>query len=1004
MKDILKLQPSQAAIVEILNFIETKTLTVLEHQTVFIHLMETYFQLEAYPTIVTEATTYHERISNDKENPKLERLYELIYLSAMQLEKYDLAYAYIQYRKNILPINQRYLADLNLVDFKRQTNQSYIKDIENLIKDTIPDHIKLDLLKQLLVLYLNQKQANKAITLMDELRKLDHEQSYIPLYLKTLLQLKLYSEAKQVASQFRAHKLYDMDAFLTLLHVYIHEDDSHRLAILDADFNEKLELQSIEFRKEAYDLFIAYYEKIKNKYQLDNYTKKLKLLQRELKKLKKLEPVSEDINETKIIVTDHQILKKPAVVEVKENIYHMDALIELFSYAHQIHNNKNYREYLRLFFMRVEHYVDALDFIIFTKENDMLYHYKKERLYDKQLLPQTYYDTLIHEVVLDGQERFGVPQSFKYDKNILTGKPFDKSVGYIYSFALFDLGVFMVYLKDEVKDPGTYFDLFKGLSSIIYASLKDEEKNAELRADNTFLKQILESNLVNLRLMEPHQSTYNIPSQKLLNVDSHLPFELFLRNLGVHEVKNYEQTIQRLFEKSGSMDVVTYVYLDKQIREKLISIAKGEDIFIISLFEDITHIYDERSRLIEEATVDFETSLQNLNALNKHFETYIKDKGSFLLISFNESILPIYGSDVTRQFFKEFGQRSQKFFDDGTVYRYSTYQLFVYIPVNDIRSVTKRLKAYVKYLNEHQSVVISYEQFEPKVAVIRYPVVTEEKLPSKIYRYLELSLDYLRRKNPDNPFIFYEHSIYENEVFEQQVINYLNQAIETNQLSLAFEQIIDLERNVIWQYESDLILENIAVDSKYLHAIAKKRNRLEALEHHHIKMVCEFLHTLEKETSKLIKITIPVSKETFSDVGFNPYVFGLFHTFQIPFEFIRFKVKGEHLKVNQHLNQLTELIERGVGLDTTSVDSALSYPFNAVHLDFKGNHNKWHQYIQSMNQLFNMHQMACIIRDVKTNEQKEALQSLGIKYIQGDMYKPITADRLFIKIKGNVEK
>lgn len=35
-------------------------------------------------------------------------------------------------------------------------------------------------------------------------------------------------------------------------------------------------------------------------------------------------------------------------------------------------------------------------------------------------------------------------------KNILIGKLYDESVGYIYSFVFYDLGVFMVYLKDEI--------------------------------------------------------------------------------------------------------------------------------------------------------------------------------------------------------------------------------------------------------------------------------------------------------------------------------------------------------------------------------------------------------------------------------------------------------------------------------------------------------------------------------------------------------------------------
>ena len=1001
MKDILKLQPSQESVAEILNFIEHKTLTVLEHQTVFIHLMKTYYALKAYPIVLNEGIAYHEKLIQQNQNTELEVLYELIYLSALSLEKYDIAYAYIQYRREVLPVNKRYLADLNLVEFKKVTHQNYTEDIERLLQDTLPNDIKLSLLKDLLVNYLNQNEPNKAITLMAELKRLDYEQSYIPLYLKTLLQLNQYTEAKLIANQYRQDKRHEMSAFMTLLEVYVHEKDSHRLAILDGDFSEKIELESPEFRLKAYELFMNFYEEIKNKFLYDNYAKKLKNLQKELKKQKKNESVIDEKKDSGIKVTDHQVSITPKVLEIKENIYHMDALIELFGYAHQIHDNKHYREYLRLFFMRVSEVVDATDFIVFTSKDDMLYHYKKERLYDKELIPQSYYDTIIHDVLKDGQERFGTPKSFMDSKNILTGKPYDESVGYIYSFALYDLGAFMVYLKDEIQDPGTFFDLFKGISTIIYGSLKDEEKIGNIRTENTFLRHILDSNLMNLRIMTNHQSTYNIASQKLLNVDSHLPFELFLRNLGVHEVKTYEQSVQRLFEKAGLMDVVTYVYLDKQIKERLVSIATKDEIHVISIFDDITHIYDERKKLIEEATVDFETSLLNLNALHNNFEKYIQDKGSFLLISFNESILPIYGSDITLKFFKEFGQRSQKFFEDGTVYRYGTNQLFVYIPMNDIRSVTRLLKAYIKYLNDTESVVISYEQFEPKIAVIRYPVVTEEKLPSKIFRYLELSLDYLKRKADNESYIFYEHAIYENEVFEQQVINYLNQAIETNQLSLAFEQVIDLDRNIIWQYESDLILENIAVDSKYLHAIAKKRNRLEALEHHHIKMVCEFLHTLEKETTKLIKITIPVSKETFTSIDFNPYIFGLFHEYNIPFEFIRFKVKGDNLKINQHLNQISELDNAGIGLDTTSVETALSYPFNALHIDFKSTDDKWSQYIQSMHQLFLRHQMAVIVREVKSAEHKEILQSLGIKYVQGDMYKPITADRLFIKIKGN---
>ena len=87
------------------------------------------------------------------------------------------------------------------------------------------------------------------------------KKTYLPLQLNILIQLKQYDEAKSIASQYRTHKTYAMDAFMTLLEVYIHEEDSHRLAILDADFNEELELQPLEFKQKSYELFMNYYEK-----------------------------------------------------------------------------------------------------------------------------------------------------------------------------------------------------------------------------------------------------------------------------------------------------------------------------------------------------------------------------------------------------------------------------------------------------------------------------------------------------------------------------------------------------------------------------------------------------------------------------------------------------------------------------------------------------------------------------------------------------------------------
>jgi len=179
------------------------------------------------------------------------------------------------------------------------------------------------------------------------------------------------------------------------------------------------------------------------------------------------------------------------------------------------------------------------------------------------------------------------------------------------------------------------------------------------------------------------------------------------------------------------------------------------------------------------------------------------------------------------------------------------------------------------------------------------------------------------------------------------------------------------------------------------------RNRLFDLEKYHITMVLEFLSLLEKETEKLIKITIPVSRETFLDPNFNPFIIGLFKKYGIPFEFIRFKVKGGEIKSTQYLTQINELTETGIGIDTTAIDVALSFPFNALHLDDKKGDSKWFDYIKMLKVLLESHQMALVIRNVKSKEQKEYLENLGIRYVEGPIYKKVSAENLLYKIAGN---
>lgn len=973
----------------IIHYLENEVLSFEKYKRLFYKRLELQYDLKLYDQNVELGLKFYQENEEKFISEKDDAFFKVMFLSLLEVKKYDLAYQFIQLRKNVLPVLEKYKAHLDLIEFKKRTHQPYLIDLEILAKDHLPDQIKVNILNELLVIYLENQEDHKVIPLIDILKQIDPKETYIPSYLKALYNLKKYDELKHIAQKYVNHSIYDKDANLALLKIYIEENKAHQITIIDADISEKIDSFPLEYQKSYYELFTKFYQTTNNKLSFDIYQKKLKNL---LKEEKKQKPKVFEVEPNQPTVIFEKSDKKRNI-----NLEHFHILVDLIAYAHQIYD-KNLRDIFRTFFIKVDEYIKVKDFIIYDYKDSRLYNYKVERLYDKVLLPEMIENTLIKTVMKNGDDVFGLLKEFKDINNVLTNKPYGEEVGYIYAYPIYDLGVFIVHLEKEIQDPGIYYDLFKGLSNIIYALMVDDKRVRAEKKENQFLENVFASPIFSLRIMSKNQSKYNISAQNLLSINQYDPLEIFLRNIHPSDIHRYESTIKELFIRGNQQAEITYHYLDKYITEYFTSIQKGEEIVVISRFENITNHLEEKNKLIQESKVDFDTNLMNFNALNDKISEYIQTKSSFMLISFNEFILPIYGYDITKQYFKEFSNVTKKFFEQGETYRFSDDKLFVYVPMNDVRTVTKLIKDYIKYMESYESQVIHYEKFQPKIAIIRYPVVTEEKLPYKLYRYLELSLDYLKRTTHDEKYVFYEHSIYENEVFEQQIIQRLNEAMENQQLNLSFNQIIDVKRNIVWQYESELKVDQLNVDIKYLLTIAKKRNRLLDLEKYHVRMVLEFLHALEQETNNLIKITIPISKETMMDPTFNQYVFEMFQKYQIPYQFIRFKVKGDQIKSNQYIRVIDEFMKFGIGMDTTSVDVALTYPFHALHLDYQSQ-PKWQSYIQKLKILLEEHQMAFIVRNVNKKEDKAFLENIDVRYIEGDLFKKIDADQLFYKIK-----
>ena len=684
----------------------------------------------------------------------------------------------------------------------------------------------------------------------------------------------------------------------------------------------------------------------------------------------------------------------------KDTIKRLETYQNLLFYSHQIDHKLKLRDYLRILFIEIDKYFSFKEAYMFlNKTEPNFYFYKKERLYDKNLFENDIKDSIVSLINQTKDEIFDKPISLKHQLNLITQKPYEEDVQYLYGFPIGELGVFVVHLSQAIQDPAQHYDDFKFIATLLYAKITDELQVKMLKNDLLVYEKMLESNLFAVRMYTKVRSTYNQKAQTLFGIDAHHHLELFMRDVRHDGVRNLQQTIDYLLTHPNEIKDVIYHYQNKTIVETITSIKVNDQMILISAFDDQSAAVEKKEKLIEKATLDPHTGLLNLHALNEDLDEHLKDKASLMLIELGGDLKHIYGGVDALNYFKEFGQLTKKFFQEGTTYRKDFDQLLVIIPINDIRAVTKMVKDFLKMIHQTQSLTLPFERFQPKMTILRYPVVTNEKKKSKLLHYLDIGLEKVKRLKQET-YDFFVYRDYEEEVFEQQVIHYLNEAIEHKQLSIVFNQITDIKKNKIWQYESELSLPNLSISNHYLLTLAKKRHRLIDLEHHHIDLVCQFLTQLEKETERLIKITIPISLETFTEPSFNTYILERLKTYQVPHEFIRLKLDLE-IK-GRYSAQILDLIDHGLSIDTTSLKTALLYPVTALHMLIEKETLKSLSYMTKIKELCDQFNMAYIIRGVKSKEQKDTLERVGITYLEGPLYKQLKSDVLIAKIKENI--
>ncbi len=990
--DILSLEKTEASLSIIKSYLQTQ-LTKTDYELVFLKMLEVELFLGLTKNVITEGEDFLTNFA-DENSKHYSKLLKYLFDAALIEKDYDRLTYYLDERKKYGPILDDYLIILDEIKLAKILNEPYVYLLIEVTNSQAPNHVKIEVYEELLHHYLQKEKFLEAYEVFNDMQNVTNEKYYKE-ELDILYGLGQTAKVLELAESYKDIPEAVIPAVLTLLKVYFEQENYHQMTIIDSEYEPFFEDASIEDRIEFYEICVNLYKKLGIRQSEKYYNDNLKRVKKLETKVKKTETVKEE-KKVKAEVTEVVPRKKEATLSSIEEKRQISNFFDIFIFSENINEKLVLRDYLRTLFIFIDNYITASNYVIYLNDQ-RFYHYKKERLYEKRLIEEAINPTIIRNVIEKGHEYFSNPLDFDKNVDIITQLPYSNEVKYVYAIPLEKEGAFLVYFDEVVNDPEIYYDFIKLLGALIYSKISRENKIKGFRKENFFLSKIINSDLAPLRIVTESRTTYNSSGQKLLKEDESTYIDHFISKLKSDYIRNYRELIRKMLSSPNQVEEVKYQYQNLYIKEKLVSILDEDEIKVVSVFDDITKTVIELETSEQKAITDRETNLYNLSHLKSKMNDLTNAKTTFISIELNLDNRHIYGPDNTSLYFKEFAKITDDFFVDGVTYRIDFNELMVTLPYNDIRAVNNILKNYINHLEKYQVASIPYEQFQVKMGVLRYPVVTNQTNVDMLLKFIDIAKEKSKLRK-DTPYHQFTYSDYEEEAFEQTILNYLNDSLEKKNLTLSFVQIIDIKKTVVWQYESEINIPNMKLDNRYIITLAKKRNRIIDLDRHHILKVLNFLVKLSQETKVLIKITIPISEETFVDPTFNAFLIGAIKDRKIPFSFIRLKIDLNNIKTHHHAHKIHELLNTGISLDTTALAMALTYPFNALYIDFNDSDIKWQTYYGNLSKMLEEFHIALIATNINSKDQIDTLNRLGIKLACGKLYPNISSEKLFNQI------
>lgn len=987
LKDVLAL-PKDVNSLQLLQTFLNQPLDYADHMAAFLHYIDILHDVKSYDLLLSESEQLIQRYKHQSYDDAIDRVLEVIIHVYLELNQPKDAKMYLDMREDKLPVLSKHRVYLQLLTYKKMMQAPVLEWLESIIYEDLPKETFIRLAEALLDAYIQAHMFDEALVVF-ELTDQVFPEAFIIKKCEVYEGLKQFQNIIDLIKPI-VDKSPKPEYLFYLMKAYINTNQNQRAINLEVEYESVFEQTSHDFKFKFYTFMMDFYKRIDNSISVKLYQAHLNRLQAKSKKQPLTKPESKPTLESKQVqVTLTKEVKKASLESIEK--LHTWFEKQLFS-QEALQQRDNYRTQ----FILLNQLIPFDTLVMYEKHRHMLYFFKKERLYDKRLKKQELESSLLQFGIEKGLDGFIDPNVFANYKDVVTQQPYaEEKQLYVYQT---DQVLIMYYFKQPASVYAEHDDLLRIISLSLFKRYQFEETMQQQVIQSELFNKFLEHPQVVARVYYQGICTYSKAAKRWMHTEDDEPIEPFIKRMNEKDRVSYKDAFRALYNYEEPSKVFDYQFDQRHIQEFASVHVFQEQPLILSIFKDST----PHEKAIEEvkaaSQVDLITGLHNLQALYDMLPSMLSNKVSILKIELNKNVSYLYGQKSYLNYFKEFGFLTKKLIPDSDVFVYDANHLIVTMPYNDIRAVQSIIKKYMDACHEWDSKTIPQEPFLPYIGIIRYPVVTNEKNIETLLHYLDIALHQGHANN--DQMYFFKYQDYEQDVFEQNILNQIHEAINHETIQIGFNQIIDQQANKVWMYESFAYIPTLDVHSKDIQLIAKKRKRTYSLDMSHLKQVMKMLSDMYQKTGKYIKILVPMDKETLTNHAFIFEVAHLFKTFQIPPKIIDINLVGD-LKANVHLQVMSDLKAMGIGIHTSSLKVALYYDVDALHFDIKHPDAKMTTYLTQIKSWTHLQNIAFVLRDIKSKDIKQLLHKHDLMLIEGPIYKQLTKDALFSKILSN---